>query len=150
MFANFPLFSRETTSAGSRYVGNLDLNFIDFLSNFFPSQVSHISDNAYVGVFHTLELMAPLLQGPTINPHATLITLFMNIVEECQSDRGPLNNKDAGISAIRSTSSRIFQCLGSASLISPSRLMTYPYDPEIIKLPFVLDSVNTFDDVFDW
>jgi hypothetical protein len=36
--------------------------------------------------------MTPLLQSPAINPHATLITLFMNVVEEEMTDEDRISN----------------------------------------------------------
>jgi hypothetical protein len=46
------------------------------------TQVSNICDRAYIGLAPTIGIFAPLLQEPIANPHATLITLFMNAVEE--------------------------------------------------------------------
>lgn len=46
------------------------------------TQVSNVSDSGYVGVRGVVSLMEPFLQEPAINPHATLITLFMNAVTE--------------------------------------------------------------------
>jgi len=35
-----------------------------------------------LGLAPTIGIFTPLLQEPAVNPHATLITLFMNAVEE--------------------------------------------------------------------
>ncbi|KAK1490750.1 hypothetical protein CCUS01_14345 [Colletotrichum cuscutae] len=51
-------------------------------STFSRIEVSNISDAGYLGIYRTLDLMIPLLQSPLVNPHATLITLFMNAVDE--------------------------------------------------------------------
>ncbi|KAF5962848.1 hypothetical protein FBULB1_13786 [Fusarium bulbicola] len=45
-------------------------------------EVSNISDEGYLGIHRTVGLMVPLLRSPVCNPHATLITLFMNLIEE--------------------------------------------------------------------
>lgn len=45
-------------------------------------QVSNIADVGFLGIHRTLECMIPLLQVPLVNPHATLITLLMNAVDE--------------------------------------------------------------------
>ncbi|KAF5253705.1 hypothetical protein FANTH_1397 [Fusarium anthophilum] len=45
-------------------------------------EVSNISDEGYLGIHRTVGLMVPLLSSPVCNPHATLITLFMNLIEE--------------------------------------------------------------------
>jgi hypothetical protein len=44
--------------------------------------VSNICDRPYVGLASTIGIFSPLLQEPAVNPHATLITLFINAVEE--------------------------------------------------------------------
>lgn len=43
-----------------------------------PVQVSNITDRNYLGTHQTLTLLSPLLQSPTKNPHATLISLYLN------------------------------------------------------------------------
>jgi hypothetical protein len=45
-------------------------------------QVSNIADSGYLGPVKTLETFSPLLKQPSQNPHATLITLFLNAVDE--------------------------------------------------------------------
>ena len=49
-------------------------------------QVSNISDEGWLGIHRTLQLMVPLLQPPTQNPHATLITLFINVIQDMLTD----------------------------------------------------------------
>jgi hypothetical protein len=44
--------------------------------------VSNIVDRCYVGIHDTLDLLGRLLKTRTENPHAALITLFMNYHEE--------------------------------------------------------------------
>lgn len=46
------------------------------------AQVSNIADTAFVGPVWTIAFLSRFLQPPSINPHATMITLFMNAVEE--------------------------------------------------------------------
>lgn len=41
------------------------------------TQTSSIADRRYLGPGETLRLLMPMLQNPSANPHATLITLFM-------------------------------------------------------------------------
>ncbi|OJJ76995.1 hypothetical protein ASPBRDRAFT_49989 [Aspergillus brasiliensis CBS 101740] len=55
---------------------HLDANHFDRI------EVSNISDQGYLGIHKTLRAMVPLLQKPVDNPHATLITLFLNAVKE--------------------------------------------------------------------
>ena len=49
-------------------------------------KVSNISDVGYLGIESTLAHMAPFLEAPQVNKHATLITLFMNAVDETRSE----------------------------------------------------------------
>ncbi|KJX98201.1 hypothetical protein TI39_contig428g00014 [Zymoseptoria brevis] len=51
-------------------------------SRFARIETSNISDRGYLGCPMTLVYMIPLLEAHVINPHATLIMLFMNAVEE--------------------------------------------------------------------
>ncbi|KAI2825000.1 hypothetical protein CBS147321_5919 [Aspergillus niger] len=44
--------------------------------------VSNVSDQGYLGIHRTLNATVPLLQTPVDNPHATLITFFLNAVNE--------------------------------------------------------------------
>ncbi|KAL8792020.1 MAG: hypothetical protein Q9195_005361 [Heterodermia aff. obscurata] len=44
-------------------------------------EVSNIADDYYLNVHRTLAIFAPLLKSPSVNPHAALITLFLNACE---------------------------------------------------------------------
>lgn len=48
--------------------------------------MSNISDGWYLGIENTLALFRPWLCPKQSNPHATLITLFLNAVQEEISD----------------------------------------------------------------
>jgi hypothetical protein len=103
-------------------------------------QVSNISDRGYLGIHRTIGLMVPLLQGPLINPHATLITLFMNAVEENRTDQ----DRTASMNPHSPTTKRLLKYL------PPKRIMqNYISDPEIIKISYARDSVATYDHIFD-
>ncbi|RFN52959.1 hypothetical protein FIE12Z_2730 [Fusarium flagelliforme] len=41
-----------------------------------------LGDAGYLGIHKTVGIMSPLLRSPSINSHATLITSFMNVVDE--------------------------------------------------------------------
>lgn len=45
-------------------------------------QTSNICDLGYVGPAQTVQLLGPLLQKPSENPHATLVTSFMNAIDQ--------------------------------------------------------------------
>ncbi|KAI1305140.1 hypothetical protein F5Y03DRAFT_406688 [Xylaria venustula] len=47
-------------------------------------EVSNICDSAYLGIKTTLKTFGPLLRDPSANPHATLITVFLNAVFEAK------------------------------------------------------------------
>ncbi len=42
----------------------------------------------YIGTYETLRLFSPLLQSPKENPHATLITLYLNATKEIMKGYG--------------------------------------------------------------
>lgn len=48
-------------------------------------QVANISDDSYLGIERTISTLTPLLQTPKENPHATLVTLFMNAIHQVNS-----------------------------------------------------------------
>ncbi|KAL8703599.1 MAG: hypothetical protein Q9201_003224 [Fulgogasparrea decipioides] len=56
-------------------------------------EVSNIVDEAYVGLHRTLAIFAPLIKKPSVNPHATLITLFLNACEIADREMGNHDNK---------------------------------------------------------
>ncbi|KAF2644956.1 hypothetical protein P280DRAFT_504434 [Massarina eburnea CBS 473.64] len=62
-------------------------------------EVSNITDRAYVGTATTLKLLFPLLQTPQQNPHATIITLYLNATFETVR-MGSVEEQDSNIEAI--------------------------------------------------
>jgi hypothetical protein len=64
-------------------------------------QVSNITDvgPAYVGTETTLGLLCPLLQTPQQNPHATIITLYLNATMEILN-KGPPEDQLANMEAL--------------------------------------------------
>ncbi|KAL6863995.1 hypothetical protein J3F83DRAFT_182202 [Trichoderma novae-zelandiae] len=102
-------------------------------------EVSNVSDGGYVGIHDTVSMMAPLLQGPLINRHATLITLFMNAVKETMMMEGQIANMSLHSQPMK----RLFKYLRM------ERMPTHPFDPFFVKLTYVRDNVETYDHVFD-
>ncbi|KAL8672315.1 MAG: hypothetical protein Q9224_007585, partial [Gallowayella concinna] len=51
-------------------------------------EVSNIADEAYLGLRKTLATFVPLLKKQSINPHATLLTLFLNACEIADREMG--------------------------------------------------------------
>ncbi|KAK4101258.1 hypothetical protein N658DRAFT_566963 [Parathielavia hyrcaniae] len=88
-------------------------------------KVSNISDCGYLGIRRTLAFAVPLLQEPSVNTHATLITLFMNAVSE---------NMTAGDRAARMNSnSRTMKRM--LKYLPVKALPTGEYDPMITSSP---------------
>lgn len=83
--------------------------------------------------------MVPLLQNPPENPHATLMTLFINAVEET------LINQDEQRDLIPDprTTKRLIEYL------PPKGRQPSPYDPELIKFNPGRDLVTTYDHIFN-
>ncbi|KAH0421179.1 hypothetical protein CcaCcLH18_13597 [Colletotrichum camelliae] len=108
-------------------------------STFSRIEVSNISDAGYLGIHHTLDLMIPLLQSPLVNPHATLITLFMNAVDEHATEMERLTDMKADGTVMK----RIYKYL------SPSGRPLNYYDTTIFKIMAAGDCVPTYDHVFD-
>jgi hypothetical protein len=102
-------------------------------------EVSNISDQGWLGIHRTLFYMIPLLQNPIENPHATLITLFMNAVEETMTDEDKIRDMTP-----RSTSSRRL-----LQYIPPQGGLGTRYDPKLIKFNMGRDLVTKYDFVFD-
>ncbi len=98
-------------------------------------QVSNISDFGWLGIHRTLIVMVPLLQTHIENPHATLITLFMNAVAETMTDQD--RKSDSSIAM-----KRLLQYLPMMALL------TSTYDPEVIKLLIAKDIVAPSDHIF--
>ncbi|EQL01827.1 MYND finger family protein [Ophiocordyceps sinensis CO18] len=103
-------------------------------------EASNLADNCWLGIVRTLALMVPLLQVPLDNPHATLITLFMNAVMEATTMQ---DNFDR----IGPTTKPLVKYLPKLGPHEVSTVSTY--HPEIIKFALGRDVVSTYDHIFD-
>ncbi|KAJ0423532.1 hypothetical protein BJY00DRAFT_321672 [Aspergillus carlsbadensis] len=56
--------------------------FQKFLDRLARTEVSNITDAGYLGTRETLRLLSPLLQPPHENPHATMISSYLNAIME--------------------------------------------------------------------
>lgn len=101
--------------------------------------VSNISDSGWLGIHRTLAYMIPLLQSPRENPHATLITLFMNAVEETMTDE----ERVQGITPQSVSSRRLLRYL------PPKRRPISRYDPELVRMNMARDLVMDYNPTFD-
>ncbi|RAK96064.1 DUF4470 domain-containing protein [Aspergillus ibericus CBS 121593] len=109
------------------------------ISNSFSRiEVSNISDAGYLGIHEALFSMLPLLQTPLDNPHATLITLFMNAVEESLTIQNRLHDMATNV-----TQERLLRYLPSNRLSSTFRSL------ETVKLALAYPMVTSYDYAFD-
>lgn len=84
--------------------------------------------------------MVPLLQNPIQNPHATLITLFMNAVEEAMTT---FEDRLQGLTPdSRETKSLL-------KYLPPKGGPSSRYDPTLIKFQHGRELVATYDHVFE-
>ncbi|KAL4811860.1 hypothetical protein BDW67DRAFT_179221 [Aspergillus spinulosporus] len=100
---------------------------------------SNISDSGWLGIHRTLTCMIPLLQSPRENPHATLITLFMNAVEETMTDEERVRE----VSPDSVSSRRLLRYL------PPKRPTISRYDPELLRFDMARDLVMYYNAIFD-
>jgi hypothetical protein len=92
-----------------QYVGNMKFDRIEVsltaVGQITPyltyAQLANICDRGYVGPHRCLQVFSPLLKPKSINPHATLLMLFLNAAAETEMFiRSPTNKTyKAGLSA---------------------------------------------------
>ncbi|KAL2833788.1 hypothetical protein BDW59DRAFT_156589 [Aspergillus cavernicola] len=102
-------------------------------------EVSNISDYGWIGIHRTLGFMTPLLQTPLMNPHATLITLFMNAVEEAMTNEDRLKD----LTPHSKSTKKLLKYL------PPIRRAVSKYDPSLISFNVGRDITTTYDHIFD-
>lgn len=83
--------------------------------------------------------MAPLLQPVSENPHATLITLFMNAVDETLTDEDRIRE----MTPHSSSTKRLLQ------YFPDKKPAVSKYDPQLIKFALARDIITVYDDIFD-
>ena len=83
--------------------------------------------------------MAPLLEAPRVNQHATLITLFMNAVEESITEK----ERYASIKPNSETTRALAQYLPVKAQLS-SR-----YDPQLVISLCAREIIGKYDSPFD-
>lgn len=98
-------------------------------------EVSNISDCAYLGCQMTLAFMMPLLDAPDVNPHATLIMLFMNAVEEMVQD----------LSSMVDRTKEVSQC---AKFTDLTAMPTSAFDPVSVLMGASLSMFRDADKYF--
>ncbi|CAL8583940.1 hypothetical protein XPA_009550 [Xanthoria parietina] len=108
-------------------------------SGFDRIEVSNIADEAYVGLARTLGTFTPLLKSHGVNPHATLITLFLNACEIADRQMG--NRSDSKIQ-----SSQMKQAMKYLPF-SPRQMGT-ANSTEVMKMMIANDLVRDYDRIF--
>ncbi|KAF4990604.1 hypothetical protein FGRMN_8363 [Fusarium graminum] len=102
-------------------------------------EVSNISDQGYLGIHQTVGIMSPLLRAPSVNPHATLVTLFMNLVDENMTQQDQVAEATMGSVSTK----RLLR------FIPPDHPPISRHDPDIIKFAYARDWVRNYDHIFD-
>ncbi|KFY76437.1 hypothetical protein V499_03938 [Pseudogymnoascus sp. VKM F-103] len=110
-------------------------------SSFSRIEVANISDRGYLGIHRTVFSMMPLLQGPLVNPHATLITLFMNAVDESMTNKYQM----ALITKHSPEAKRLLRYLPPIDM----GMLMNPGSPDIIRYLCAQDIVATYDHIFN-
>jgi hypothetical protein len=83
--------------------------------------------------------MVPLLQTPEQNPHATLITLFMNAVEEAMTLEDRLQGMASDSRALRDL----------REYLPLKEKLASRYDPVLMKVQYAQELVTRYDHVFE-
>jgi hypothetical protein len=83
--------------------------------------------------------MVPLLQTPNQNPHATLITLFMNAVEEVMTLEDRLQGLAPDSRALRD----------SRKYLPLNKKPDSRYDPVLMKVQYAQELVARYEHVFE-
>lgn len=82
--------------------------------------------------------MIPLLQNTRDNSHATLITLFMNTIDETLTQQDSMRHMQNSSSTKR-----------LLSYLPPDGARLSKYDPRLIKFSLGRDIVINYDDIFE-
>ncbi|KAI1761376.1 hypothetical protein GGR53DRAFT_469374 [Hypoxylon sp. FL1150] len=98
-------------------------------------EVSNISDAGYLGMPQTIAFIGRMLKEPEDNPHATLVALFLNAVDELYDDNEKLK-------ALQSEMKQVW------SYMTPSP-PTGPYDAKVIIGDIATQQVRDVNTHFD-
>ncbi|KAJ1328217.1 hypothetical protein MN608_07553 [Microdochium nivale] len=133
----------DSLQAANLTIMHLDaVKLPDFLGEsdrFDRIEVSNISDCGYVGPHQTVGLLSPLLQSHAINPHATLITLFMNAVDENRNEQDQILEVSPSSLTIKTLT----------KYMPPTRRLANNNDPDIFKFTSAMGYVTNHDRYFN-
>ncbi|TVY65923.1 hypothetical protein Focb16_v011163 [Fusarium oxysporum f. sp. cubense] len=100
--------------------------------------VSNISDSGYLGAHRTVALVAPLLRAPPTNPHAILITLFMNLIDENFTLQDQTTEWTLGSLSTKRL----------ANYLLPTRPNRSIIEPALMKYAHARHHMREYDDIF--
>lgn len=109
-------------------------------------EVSNIADEGYLGLSTTLRTFAPLLKDRTLNPHATLITLFLNACE--LSDRAMGN--DLSPAVLHTRMNRVKAYLNVVPWQFPAARADRETSAEVMRFMAAKDLVRDYDVIFEF
>ena len=89
-------------------------------------EVSNVADTSYLGPEIVLSTFGPMLKTTKDNPHATLITRFMNATRSAEQDLGDLYRRKAAKKGIKKTRKLLPAC--------PVPVEAEKYDPQLLRL----------------
>ncbi|KAI1394162.1 uncharacterized protein F4822DRAFT_39208 [Hypoxylon trugodes] len=98
-------------------------------------EVSNISDAGYLGMAKVIGFIGPLLKPRNENPHATLVALFLNAVDEIFDD-------DEKRKVIKREMGLVYKYL-------PMQMPTGPYDANIIISDVATQQIRDVDKYFN-
>ncbi|KAK7973521.1 trehalose-phosphatase [Apiospora saccharicola] len=100
-------------------------------------ETSNIADLAYLNPVGAVSRLGPLLKPPSENPHATLITLFINAVHDIAALSGVDNHTGWMDAAIRKVAKYL--------PVSPPR---HEFDAGVLRMMSIMEMFKDFDGLF--
>ena len=99
------------------------------------TKASNIVDGGYLGLERTLTTLVPWLKPADVNPHATLLGLFLNAIAECK-------NSFETVQTVKDQSSVVHK------LLPPLPSMLSPLNPAFIKYMAAIELFKNFEVIF--
>lgn len=121
------------------------LNVSESFSGFDRIEVSNIVDECYLGLEKTLLTFTSLIKAPNINPHAVLITLFLNA---CEIAERMMGDRMSGVEQKKQID-KIAQYIHFDTRDLMEAMMN-PASPNMIKFMAAKDLVREYDKIWDF
>ncbi|KAI0894949.1 hypothetical protein F4806DRAFT_471214 [Annulohypoxylon nitens] len=147
LYGRLHFFLRDLITRFHSHMRNLDIRFhllnvnAEELSQYVGQvlfdriEVANISDAGYLGMAKTIYYLGPLLKHPSDNPHAALVVLFINAVDEILDDFEKRKTIEHDIMEVWK--------------YMPPKPPTGPYDAGIIVNDLATQYVRDVDKYFD-